>query len=145
MPTAHTGKRLINIADCTLPRLYIVVVLNRYYTRLYIRICVHRIVLYIRQKPAAKVGLHIEHCKRTQKRVHNIYVTSGVEMNANIALDSEIAKVEKVIDEILVELRTADYERRLVLYGRYIERTNYLTILYKKQNGLFDQGKTRCR
>ena len=66
-------------------------------------------------------------------------------MNANIALDSEIAKVEKVIDEILVELRTADYERRLVLYGRYIERTNYLTILYKKQNGLFDQGKTRCR
>ena len=66
-------------------------------------------------------------------------------MSAKIALNSEIAKVERYIDELEVELGTAEYERRLVLCRKIIERTNYVTLLYKKKNSLFDQGKSTCR
>ena len=52
-------------------------------------------------------------------------------MYSNIALNTEIAKVKKDIDELEVELGTAEYERRLVLCRKIIERTNYAsTTLY---------------
>ena len=66
-------------------------------------------------------------------------------MSANNALNSEIANVERYINELEVELSTAEYERSLVLYRKIIERTNYVTLLYKKKNSLFDQGKTRFK
>ena len=70
-------------------------------------------------------------------------------MYSNIALNTEVAEVKMVIDELEVELRTIakderELERELALYGRIIERTNYLNILLKEQNRLFDLGKSRC-
>ena len=70
-------------------------------------------------------------------------------MYSNIALNTEIAELKMVIDELEVELRTIakderELDRELALYGRIIEKTNYLNILLKKQNLLFDQGKSRC-
>ena len=70
-------------------------------------------------------------------------------MSVNIALDSEIAKVMKAINELKVELRTIKDEREigreLALQARYIEKTKYLTTLYKEKNRLFDLGKSRCK
>ena len=67
-------------------------------------------------------------------------------MYSNIALNTEIAELKMVIDELEVELRTIakderELDRELALYGRIIERTNYLNILLKEKNRLFDQGR----
>ena len=69
-------------------------------------------------------------------------------MSNNIALNTEIARVKKVIDKLEVEVRTAEYERELerelALHARISERTKYLTLLYKEKHRLFYQGKSKC-
>ena len=68
-------------------------------------------------------------------------------MYSNIALNTEIAKVKKDLDQLEIELRTIkderEMERKLALNARITEKTKYLTSLYKEQIRLFDLGKSR--